>query len=185
MANNKKRWYIVQTSSGKEDVVARDIMSRAHSLDQDNYIFDAFSPDSVELVEKVDKKTGTKTTVEKRTKEYDADDDVEEDILAVFDGGAVDQNGSLEHLLIEGDCDSLSDIEVLIEIAFLEFPVGHIFGIDLLIRHSFDGVVDLLAAVQRYHRASALKCVDHLGCSLHMVNVCAAACGVAVSENGK
>jgi transcriptional antiterminator NusG len=70
MANNKKRWYIVQTSSGKEDVVARDIMSRAHSLDQDNYIFDAFSPDSVELVEKVDKKNGTKTTVEKRTKEY-------------------------------------------------------------------------------------------------------------------
>lgn len=49
--DNKKRWYIVQTYSGQENSVRRDLLKRAESMGLEDYIFNVIVPEET-IVEK-------------------------------------------------------------------------------------------------------------------------------------
>ena len=103
----------------------------------------------------------------------------------MVDGLAVDQYGSLEKLLVECDRNALAYVEALVEVDVLEFPDALVFGIDLGLGKTIDRVVDLLAAVESDHGASALKGIGDFLCRLDVVAVCSPACGEVVSEHGE
>lgn len=48
---NKKRWYIVQTYSGQENSVSKDLLKRAESMNLQDYIFNAIVPEET-IIEK-------------------------------------------------------------------------------------------------------------------------------------
>jgi len=51
---NKKRWYIVQTYSGQENAVRRDLLKRAESMDLQDYIFNVVVPEETIVEKKAD-----------------------------------------------------------------------------------------------------------------------------------
>src|SRR5690554_1613256 len=60
----KKRWYVVQTYSGSEDSVKKDIERRIESMGMQELIFDVVIPEET-LVEKKLNKDGEEETIEK------------------------------------------------------------------------------------------------------------------------
>lgn len=62
--NNKKRWYVVQTYSGSEDSVKKDIERRIESMGMQELIFDVVIPEET-LIEKKLNSKGEEETVEK------------------------------------------------------------------------------------------------------------------------
>ena len=67
---NEKRWYIVQTYSGKENSVMDNLVSRISMLDMQEQIFQVLVPEETIIEEVVDKKTGEKTKKEKVQKVF-------------------------------------------------------------------------------------------------------------------
>lgn len=51
---NKKRWYIVQTYSGQENAVRKDLLKRAESMGLQEYIFDCVVPEETIVEKKAD-----------------------------------------------------------------------------------------------------------------------------------
>ena len=67
---SEKRWYIVQTYSGKENSVMDNLVSRISMLDMQEQIFQVLVPEETVVEEVVDKKTGEKVKKEKVQKVY-------------------------------------------------------------------------------------------------------------------
>ena len=67
---SEKRWYIVQTYSGKENSVMENLVSRISMLDMQEQIFQVLVPEETVIEETVDKKTGEKVKKEKVQKIY-------------------------------------------------------------------------------------------------------------------
>lgn len=62
--SSKKRWYVVQTYSGSEDSVKKDIDRRIESMGMQDLIFDVIIPEE-KLVEKKINSKGEEETIEK------------------------------------------------------------------------------------------------------------------------
>jgi len=69
MAENKKRWYIVSTQSGKEREIMEAIKARAVSYDMTNYIFDSLIVEHEVPVMRNGKETG-KTVMKNKYPRY-------------------------------------------------------------------------------------------------------------------